>query len=232
MFLCILQRLYGALRVLASVFVHFTKTLWNSTGARVCFCACYKDSTELCGCSYVFSCIFQRLYRALQVVACVFVHFTRTLRSSTGARVCFLAFYKGSTELYGCSHVFSCVYKSPTELYGCSCVFSAVYKGSTELYGGSRVFRAFYKDSTTLRGSTGGALCFRKIYESSKEFNRWLYVVSKVLRWSTELYGWCCVFLEVLQGFYGALCLALCVFASFTRVLRSSTGDSLCFARL
>ena len=50
--------------------------------------------------------ILQRLYGALQVLVCVFVHFTRTLRSSTGARVCFRAFYKGSTELYGRPFVF------------------------------------------------------------------------------------------------------------------------------
>ena len=44
---------------------------------------------ELYGWARVFSLILQGLYGALRVLVCVFVHFIWTLRSSTGARVCF-----------------------------------------------------------------------------------------------------------------------------------------------
>ena len=88
----ILQGLYEALRVIAFVFVHFTRILRSCTGARVCFRAFCKDSTELYGCSCLFSCILLGFYGAVRVLVCVFVHFTNTLRSSTGARVCFRAF--------------------------------------------------------------------------------------------------------------------------------------------
>ena len=136
---------------------NFTRSLRSSTVARVCFhafyrgstelygwsrvfSAFYKDSTELYGCSRVVSCILQRLYGALQVLASVFVHFTRTLRSSTVARVCFRAFCKDSTELNGRLCVFSAFYKDSAERHGRSLVVSAVYKDSTELYGCSHVF--------------------------------------------------------------------------------------------
>ena len=90
------------------------------------------------------------------------------------------------------------------------------------------VFAGFTK---ALRSSTGIAMCFRMFYEGS-----------------TELYGWCWVFFEVLRRFYGALRVALCVFEvlrglygalrvdlvvfdGFATVLRSSTGGSMCFRR-
>ena len=51
-------------------------------------------------------------------------------------------------------------------------------------------------------------------------------MVSKVLRSSTELYGWRCVSSQVLREFYEALRVATCGFEGFTRILRSPTGGA------
>ena len=110
-------------------------------------------------------------------------------------------------------------------LHGVLRGFRRFYEGSTggalrfskvlrRLYGALRVALGVFAGFTSaLRSSTGNGVCFRMFYEGS-----------------TELCGWCCVFSEVLRGFYGALRVVM-GFLSFTEFLRSSTRGTTCFRR-
>ena len=144
-----------------------------------------EDSTELYGCSRVFSCILQGLHGALRVLASVFVHFSRTLRSGTGARVCFLHFTRtlqSSTGAYVRFGHFTKTLRSPTRAYVRFGHFTKTLRSST----GARV--CFQHFTRTLRSSTGARVRFRAVYNDS-----------------TELYGGSRVFSCILQGLYGAL---------------------------
>ena len=154
----------------------------------------------------MFSLILQGFYGALRPALCIFINFTRALRSSTVGLVCFHSLYKGSTELYGRPFVFPLILR--------------------EFYGGLRVVLCVFVDFTSvLRSSTAGAVYFHCFYGDSTELYGWASVFSLILEgfYGALLQAPCISIdftrvlrsstgeLVILQRFYGALRPALCI---------------------